>query len=41
VRLNDEAEDYVWVPLMEAGRLDVEPYTRGIIELYIAQRADR
>jgi nucleoside triphosphatase len=41
VRLNDEAEDYVWVPLMEAGRLDVEPYTRRIIELYIAQRADR
>jgi nucleoside triphosphatase len=41
VRLNDEAEDYVWVPLMEASCHDVEPYTRRIIELYIAQRTGR
>jgi nucleoside triphosphatase len=35
VKLNQEAEEYVWVTLEEALTLDVEPYTRHTIEEYM------
>ena len=35
VRLNDEAEDYVWVTVDEALRLPVEPYTERVIRAYL------
>ena len=35
VRLNDEAQEYVWVNLKDALELDVEVYTRKTIEEYI------
>jgi nucleoside triphosphatase len=35
VKLNQEAEEYVWVTLEETLTLDVEPYARHIIEEYI------
>ncbi len=35
VQLNDEAQDYVWVTLEEAGRLPVECYTTVAIERYL------
>jgi nucleoside triphosphatase len=36
VRLNDEAEEYVWAPVDEALRLPVEPYTEKAIRAYLA-----
>jgi nucleoside triphosphatase len=36
VRLNDEAEEYVWVPVDEALRLPIEPYTEKAIRAYLA-----
>lgn len=41
VRLNDEAEDYVWVPVDEALRLPLDAYTERAIRAYLAQQADR
>ncbi len=41
VQLNDEAEEYVWVPVDEALRLPVEPYTERAIRAYLAQQAER
>lgn len=38
VRLNDEAEDYVWVSVDEALRLPVEPYTVKAIQAYLRGR---
>ena len=35
VRLNDEAQEYVWVTVEEALQLPVEPYTRVLIEAYL------
>ena len=35
VTLNDEAQEYVWVPLERALALPVEPYTRSTIETYL------
>lgn len=38
VRLNDEAEDYVWMPAREALRdLPIEPNARHVLELYAAR----
>lgn len=34
VVLNDEANAYKWVTLQEAEKMDVEPYTKKLIELY-------
>lgn len=35
VRLNDEAEDYIWAPARVAlGELDIEPNARHTLELY-------
>jgi len=39
VRLNDEAQDYLWVTVEEALRLPVEPYTENAIRVYLAQQA--
>ena len=39
VRLNDEAEEYVWVTVDEALRLPIEPYTEKTIRAYLAQQA--
>ncbi|RPI48727.1 MAG: NUDIX domain-containing protein, partial [Chloroflexi bacterium] len=39
VRLNDEAQDYLWVTVEEAMRLPVEPYTENAIRVYLAQQA--
>jgi ADP-ribose pyrophosphatase YjhB (NUDIX family)/catechol 2,3-dioxygenase-like lactoylglutathione lyase family enzyme len=39
VRLNDEAQEYVWVTVDEALRLPVEPYTERAIRAYLAQQA--
>jgi 8-oxo-dGTP pyrophosphatase MutT (NUDIX family) len=37
VRLNDEAEDYIWtVPREALSHLDIEPNARHILELYLA-----
>jgi nucleoside triphosphatase len=41
VTLNDEAQEYVWVPLAEALALPVEPYTRRTIQTYIQRHAER
>jgi nucleoside triphosphatase len=41
VRLNDEAQEYVWVTVDEALRLPVEPYTEKAIRTYLAQQTDR
>ena len=41
VTLNDEAQEYVWVPLAEALASPVEPYTRWTIQTYIQQHAER
>jgi len=35
VKLNQEAEEYAWVTLDEALKLDIEPYTKRTIEEYI------
>jgi nucleoside triphosphatase len=35
VRLNDEAQEYVWVTVEEALKLPIEPYTRVAIETYL------
>jgi nucleoside triphosphatase len=44
VKLNDEAQDYAWVPLEETRTYPVEPYTRHTIEVYLqrvtARRSD-
>jgi nucleoside triphosphatase len=32
--LNDEAEEYVWVPIEDALKLPIDPYTRRAIEEY-------
>ena len=39
VRLNDEAEEYMWVTIDEALGLPIEPYTEKAIRTYLAQRA--
>jgi nucleoside triphosphatase len=36
VRLNDEAEEYVWALVDEALRLPIEPYTEKAIRAYLA-----
>lgn len=36
--LNDEAEEYVWVPVEEALALPVEPYTDRAIRTYLRKR---
>ncbi|HSN76554.1 MAG TPA: NUDIX domain-containing protein [Anaerolineae bacterium] len=36
VRLNDEAEEYVWAPVDEELRLPIEPYTETAIRAYLA-----
>jgi nucleoside triphosphatase len=41
VRLNDEAEEYVWASVDEALRLPVEPYTEKAIRAHLAQQAGR
>ena len=41
VRLNDEAQEYVWTPVDEALRLPVEPYTEQAIRTYLAQQTGR
>jgi len=41
VRLNDEAQSYVWATVDEALRLPVEPYTERAIRAYLAQQAGR
>lgn len=41
VTLNDEAQEYAWVPLEEALDWPVEPYTRSTIQTYIQQHAER
>jgi nucleoside triphosphatase len=38
VKLNDEAEEYVWVPLDKALTLPVEHYTAVVIRKYLGQR---
>jgi nucleoside triphosphatase len=38
VRLNDEAQEYVWATLEEARRLQVEYYTVVAIERYLKKR---
>jgi nucleoside triphosphatase len=35
VTLNDEAQEYAWVPLDKATTYPVEPYTRHAIEVYL------
>jgi nucleoside triphosphatase len=35
VKLNSEAQEFVWVTLDEALELDIEPYTRKTIEEYL------
>ena len=37
VKLNDEGEEFVWVTVNEALKLDLEPYTRKAIETYLAR----
>ena len=41
VRLNDEAQEYVWAPVDEALHLPVEPYTEQAIRTYLAQQTGR
>jgi transketolase len=41
VRLNDEAQEYVWVPVDEALRLPIEPYTEKAIRANLTQQAKR
>jgi nucleoside triphosphatase len=41
VTLNDEAQEYAWVPLAEALNWPIEPYTRSTIQRYIRQHAER
>lgn len=36
VRLNDEAQEYIWVKPKEALRLPVEPYTKDAIKTYLS-----
>jgi len=38
VRLNFEAEEYVWVSLEDALELPIEPYTRVAIQKYLEKR---
>ena len=40
VRLNDEAQDYVWVTVEEALTMPIEPYTEKAIRTYLARQAD-
>lgn len=39
VRLNEEAQEYVWTTVDEALQLPVEPYTERAIRTYLAQQA--
>jgi nucleoside triphosphatase len=41
VTLNDEAQEYVWVPLMDTLTYPVEPYTRHAIEVYLQRETAR
>ncbi len=41
VRLNDEAEAYVWATVDEALRLPMDPYTEKAIRTCLAQQAGR
>ena len=38
VQLNDEAEEYIWVPLEEARHLPTDTYTQVCVEKLIEQR---
>ena len=38
VKLNDEAESYVWVSIEEALKLLIDPYTRISIETYVKRK---
>ena len=40
IKLNNEGQEYVWVSIDEALKIDVEPYTRKTIESYIKHRKD-
>lgn len=41
VLLNEEAQSYVWATLKEAQNLPIEPYTRRVIETYLARQDGR
>lgn len=41
VTLNDEAQEYAWVPLEETRAYPVEPYTRHAIEVYLKRETAR
>jgi len=41
VRLNDEAQEFVWATVEEALRLPMEPYTEKALRTYLAQPAGR
>ncbi len=41
VRLNDEAEEYVWATVDEALRLPMDPYTEKAIRACLAQQASQ
>jgi nucleoside triphosphatase len=40
VKLNDEAQDYIWVEPQKALKLAVEPYTKIAIKAYLKQNED-
>jgi hypothetical protein len=35
VKLNSEGEEFVWVTLDEALKMDIEPYTKNTIKEYM------
>lgn len=39
VRLNSEAQEYVWIAAEEALRLPIDAYTRRAIEVYLARQS--
>ena len=41
VTLNEEAQEYAWVPLEETLAYPVEPYTRHAIEVYLQRETAR
>jgi len=41
VKLNEEAQEYAWVPLPESLAYPVEPYTRHAIEVYLQRETAR
>jgi len=38
VKLNDEAQEYLWVSLKDALMLKIEPYTKKLIQDYITKK---